>query len=124
MMLPYMRLQSEQTYITEEYVSSPPALVIIDDYGAVWTLGLHMAAPTDALKERIRRDGMLLMVSLHLMYYKMGNLLESGLVGLNEEREKLEFFAGVGGNNGQDSHLYKRRIAWQESILFRQRQLH
>ena len=52
MMLPYMRLQGEQTYITEEYVSSPPALVIIDDYGAVWALGLNMAAPTDAMKER------------------------------------------------------------------------
>lgn len=52
MTLPYMILQGEQTYITEEYVSSPPALVIIDDYGAIWTLGLQMAAPTDAIKER------------------------------------------------------------------------
>lgn len=54
MILPYMRLQGEQTHITEEYVSSPPALIILDEQGTVWTLGLQMAAPTDALKERYR----------------------------------------------------------------------
>ena len=53
-MLSYMKLQGEQTHITEEYVSSPPALVIIDGYGAVWTLGLQMAAATDDMKERYK----------------------------------------------------------------------
>lgn len=40
--MPYMRLQGSQTHITEEYVSTPPALSIIDEAGAVWTLGLTM----------------------------------------------------------------------------------
>src|SRR3990167_5811904 len=40
--LPYMRRPAEQTHITESYVSSPPAAVIIDDAGDVWTLGLTM----------------------------------------------------------------------------------
>ena len=37
----YMRLQGPQTHITEEYVSSPPALIIIDSKGIVWTLGFE-----------------------------------------------------------------------------------
>lgn len=40
--LPYMIPHGPQTHITEEYVSSPPALAIIDEAGAVWTLGLSM----------------------------------------------------------------------------------
>lgn len=39
--LAYMRPPKEQTHITEEYVSSPPALIIVDEVGAVWTLGLE-----------------------------------------------------------------------------------
>src|SRR5689334_22102655 len=50
---PYMKLLSEQTHITESYVSSPPALVIIDERGDTWTLGFTLAAPNlSALKER------------------------------------------------------------------------
>ena len=33
---------AQQTHITENYVSSPPALVIVDETGAVWTLGMQM----------------------------------------------------------------------------------
>lgn len=35
----YMRPQGPQTHITEEYVSSPPALIIVDEAGLIWTLG-------------------------------------------------------------------------------------
>lgn len=38
----YMLPQREQTHITEEYVSSPPALLIVDETNAVWTLGMTM----------------------------------------------------------------------------------
>ncbi len=34
----YMRPPKEQTHITEAYVSSPPALIVVDECGAVWTL--------------------------------------------------------------------------------------
>lgn len=34
-----MTPRGEQTHITEAYVSSPPALVIVDERGDVWTLG-------------------------------------------------------------------------------------
>lgn len=40
--LHYQRPPKEQTHITESYVSSPPALIIVDECGAVWTLGLVM----------------------------------------------------------------------------------
>lgn len=39
--LAYMLPPAQQTHITEEYVSSPPALVIVDETGAVWTLGFE-----------------------------------------------------------------------------------
>lgn len=41
--LSYMLPPPQQTHITEEYVSSPPALVIVDEAGAVWTLGMQPA---------------------------------------------------------------------------------
>lgn len=40
--LAYMLPQKEQTHVTENYVSSPPALVVIDETNAVWTLGMQM----------------------------------------------------------------------------------
>ena len=40
---PFMRLQGEQQYLTENYVSVPPALTILDEQGAVWTLGFNTA---------------------------------------------------------------------------------
>lgn len=38
----YMLPQREQTHITEHYVSSPPALLIVDESNTVWTLGMTM----------------------------------------------------------------------------------
>lgn len=38
-LFPFMTLQGPQTHVTESYVSVPPALVIVDELGAVWTLG-------------------------------------------------------------------------------------
>lgn len=36
----FMRRNGPQTHITENYVSSPPALTITDEAGAVWCLGM------------------------------------------------------------------------------------
>ena len=36
---PFMAPKGPQTHITEGYVSVPPALVICDSEGALWTLG-------------------------------------------------------------------------------------
>jgi hypothetical protein len=35
--------QGEQTHITQEYVSSPPALTLIDERGDLWCLGFTAA---------------------------------------------------------------------------------
>lgn len=44
--LSYMLPQREQTHITENYVSSPPALIIVDEANNVFTLGFQqMAGP-------------------------------------------------------------------------------
>lgn len=40
--LAYRFRPSEQTHITEQYVSSPPALIIVDERGDVWTLGMKI----------------------------------------------------------------------------------
>ena len=71
--LQYMLPPKEQTHVTESYVSSPPALWIVDETGAVWTLGMQMmqarragfgeylfavlrnAQPTGELASRIER---------------------------------------------------------------------
>jgi hypothetical protein len=56
-LFPFMRLQGEQTHITEEYVSSPPALMIIDERGAVWTLGFTRATPRESdLQQKFRTN--------------------------------------------------------------------
>lgn len=39
MMHQFMYRHGEQTHITESYVSSPPALTITDEQGAIWCLG-------------------------------------------------------------------------------------
>lgn len=44
----YMLRPAVQHYITEEYVSTPPALLITDEWGDVWTLGMRFARMTDA----------------------------------------------------------------------------
>ena len=46
--LPYMRRPLQQTHITESYVSSPPALIVIDECGDVFTLGLQYQDMRDA----------------------------------------------------------------------------
>lgn len=46
--LPYMLQPKEQTHITESYVSSPPALLIVDERGTVFTLGEKFAHDPDA----------------------------------------------------------------------------
>lgn len=38
---PYMAPQGPQRHITEEYVSSPPALWVIDTTGVIWTLAIE-----------------------------------------------------------------------------------
>jgi hypothetical protein len=40
-LFPWMKLQGEQTHITEHYVSSPPALHITDERGDVFVLGFN-----------------------------------------------------------------------------------
>lgn len=40
---PFMRRQGEQNHVTESYVSVPPALTIIDELGAIWTIGFQTA---------------------------------------------------------------------------------
>jgi len=41
-----------QTHVTEPYVSSPPALLIVDEAGNYWALGFRMGAPDGGLKEK------------------------------------------------------------------------
>lgn len=70
--LSYMLPQLEQTHITENYVSSPPALIIVDEANNVFTLGFQQMAgprgeygfpvlingqPTGEVASRIERRG-------------------------------------------------------------------
>lgn len=71
--LSYMLPSKAQTHITENYVSSPPALIIVDEANNVFTLGFQQMAgprgeygfpvlingqPTGEVASRIeRRDG-------------------------------------------------------------------
>ena len=56
--LPYMLPRGEQTHITENYVSSPPALVIVDETGALWTLGTNCGpAPHGEFAFDVLRNG-------------------------------------------------------------------
>lgn len=41
-MFPWMKLQGEQKFVTESYISVPPALTILDEQGAIWTLGFDI----------------------------------------------------------------------------------
>lgn len=58
-MLPYMKLQGEQRFQTENYVAIPPALIILDEMGAVWTLGLIRGhdGPQGEYSFNVVRDG-------------------------------------------------------------------
>lgn len=46
--LQYMVRQGPQNHITENYVSSPPALTITDDVGDLWCLGFN--APPERIQ--------------------------------------------------------------------------
>jgi hypothetical protein len=39
--LQYMKLGGEQKFETENYVSTPPALLVVEGDGTVWTLGFN-----------------------------------------------------------------------------------
>jgi hypothetical protein len=55
----FQRRQGEQFWQTEEYVSSPPALIIMDETGAVWTLGFARGAgPHGEFAFDVLREGM------------------------------------------------------------------
>lgn len=55
----YMRPPKEQFHLTESYVSSPPALIIFDETGAVWTLDndLHTDGPYGEFAFSVLRNG-------------------------------------------------------------------
>lgn len=54
----YMRLQGEQTHVTEAYVAIPPALVIVDERGSIWTIGFDMRpGPRGEYEFDVLRDG-------------------------------------------------------------------
>jgi len=56
--LDYMRPHGEQTHITEAYVSSPPALVIVDETGVFWTLGFKFGpAPKGEYAFDVMKNG-------------------------------------------------------------------
>lgn len=70
--LPYMVPSGPQTHITEAYVSSPPALVIVDEAGSIFTLApnrrgviggrfvfdvLRNGQPTGAIASVVERRG-------------------------------------------------------------------
>ncbi|HLA60921.1 MAG TPA: hypothetical protein VK626_01625 [Nitrospiraceae bacterium] len=44
----YMLPPKEQTHITESYVSSPPALLVVNEQGTVFTLGETFAQDSSA----------------------------------------------------------------------------
>jgi hypothetical protein len=58
----YMRRPAQQTHITDAYVSTPPALLIVDERGDVWTLGTQYGrmdeAPNGEFSFNILRNGM------------------------------------------------------------------
>lgn len=56
---PYMRLQGEQMFETENYVSTPPALVVIEGNGTVWTLGFtQVMGPRGEYAFEVLRNGL------------------------------------------------------------------
>lgn len=52
------KIDVPQFYITEEYVSSPPAVRIVDETGACWTLGFKLGEPPRGeFAFNVMRDG-------------------------------------------------------------------
>jgi hypothetical protein len=64
---PYMVWPGEQAYITENYVSIPPALRIVDDTGGLWTFGFELAhkdlSPEGEFAYNVIRDG----IDMHII---------------------------------------------------------
>jgi hypothetical protein len=57
-LLSYMLRPQEQTHITEAYVSSPPAALIVDERGDVFTLGFEFGvAPSGEYAFNVLRNG-------------------------------------------------------------------
>lgn len=55
---PFMFRHGEQTHITENYVSSPPALTITDERGDLWCLGFTPGeAPRGEFAYDVLRNG-------------------------------------------------------------------
>lgn len=54
----FMIRQGEQKHITEEYVSVPPALIITDETGSIWTLGFKYGpAPNGEFAFNVLKNG-------------------------------------------------------------------
>ena len=51
-LFPFFQLHGSQNFVTEEYVSSPPAVAIIDARGDVFTLGFTMAVSGSRFQQR------------------------------------------------------------------------
>jgi hypothetical protein len=55
---PYMKLRGEQHFETENYVSTPPALLVLEGDGTVWTLGFErMFGPRGEYAFTVLRNG-------------------------------------------------------------------
>jgi hypothetical protein len=55
---PYMVRRGEQAHVTEDYVSSPPALTITDERGDLWCLGFRPgAAPRGEFAYNVLKNG-------------------------------------------------------------------
>src|SRR5262245_45418313 len=61
-LLSHMLPREEQVYVTESYVSVPPALIITDERNDVWTLGYQTAprgrSPDGEYAFNVLRNGM------------------------------------------------------------------
>lgn len=56
--MPYMKLHEEQKFETENYVSTPPALIVLEPNGVVWCLGFNRVfGPRGEYSFDVLRDG-------------------------------------------------------------------
>lgn len=55
--LDYMRPKGPQTHITENYVSTPPALTVTDETGAIWSLGFNTELSRGEYAYDVLRNG-------------------------------------------------------------------
>jgi hypothetical protein len=55
---PYMKLQGEQYFETENYVSTPPALLVLEGNRTMWTLGFNrIFSPKGEFAYDVLKDG-------------------------------------------------------------------